>query len=112
MYDPSPAIVNSLEPRTRVAAIHLLNAFRSAGVPLIASSGRRGIVEQVGYVLTGKSRTYSSKHLEGKAFDVDVAGWNRDAIPEAFWPILWGYAAQLGLNAPLKSWDKAHLEMP
>jgi hypothetical protein len=112
VFDPSPQILEGLEPRTRSAAIQLLNAFRTAGVPLIASSGRRTIVEQTSLVFAGKSRTFSSKHLSGRAFDVDVAGWSRDSIPAAFWPILWGYAAQLGLSAPLKTWDKGHLESP
>lgn len=112
MYDPSPGIVESLEPLTRARAIYLLNAFRAAGVPLIATSGRRGYFEQAYLVATGKSRTLTSKHLAGKAFDVDIAGWSRDAVPPAFWTILKSYSAQLGLVNPVFSWDKGHLESP
>lgn len=111
-YDPSLEILAGLEPGTRVRAIYLLNAFRNAGVPLVASSGRRTIWQQSILVARGASRTYNSKHLVGKAFDIDVAGWSRDALPQSFWLILWRYAESLGLNAPYKSWDKGHLETP
>lgn len=110
MYDPSPEVVNGLEPATRVRAIYLLNAFRAAGIPLMATSGRRTYGEQLKLVWEGKSKTVSSKHLTGRAFDVDVAGWSRDALPYNFWAVLWQYAEGLGLRAPLKTWDKGHFE--
>lgn len=97
MYDPSIEVVSGLEPNTQRAAVYLLNAFRAAGVPLMATSGRRSTAEQFKLVITGKSRSFTSKHLSGKAFDVDVAGWSRDAIPPAFWNIIGPYAESMGL---------------
>lgn len=112
MYDPTPANIYSLEPNTQVRAIYLVNAFRAAGIPLLVTSARRSYTEQISLLWQGKTRTLNSKHLQGRAFDVDVMGWSRDAIPDAFWFVLWDYAAALGLNTPYKSWDKGHLESP
>jgi uncharacterized protein YcbK (DUF882 family) len=111
MYDPTPANVDSLEPGTRLRCIYLVNAARSAGVPLLVTSARRSYSEQVALVWQGKSKTFNSKHLQGRAFDVDVAGWDRDALPDSFWSVLWQYAEGLGLKVPLKSWDKGHFEL-
>lgn len=39
-----------------------------------------------------------SKHLSGQAFDVDVVGWSRDALPRWWWLALGQYAERLGLR--------------
>lgn len=98
MYDPSPSVIESLEPRTASLCIQLLNAARAAGVPLIASSGRRSYWEELQLYWAGRSRTLNSRHLTGNAFDVDVIGWSRDALPLAFWNALGPYGERLGLK--------------
>jgi len=41
----------------------------------------------------------NSKHLQGRAFDVDWSGWNRDAVPPSFWHLLGPWAERyLGLR--------------
>lgn len=115
MYDPSPGILAQLEPDTRLRAVYLLNAFRAAGIPLMATSGRRSVAEQFSLVWAGKSRSFTSAHLSGRAFDVDVAGWSRDALPLAFWQILGPYGEALGLRwgGRWQSFvDRGHFEAP
>lgn len=109
-YDPTPSSVAGLEPATQIRCIYLVNAARAAGIPLLVTSGRRSYFEQLSLVWSGKSKTLSSRHLQGRAFDVDVAGWSRDALPDSFWRSLWAYAEGLGLKVPLKTWDKGHFE--
>lgn len=110
MYDPTPANVDSLEPRTQLLCIYLVNAARSAGIPMLVTSARRTYSEQLSLLWAGKTRTLNSKHLQGRAFDIDVAGWSRDALPDSFWESVWSYAEGLGLKVPLKDWDKGHFE--
>lgn len=98
MYDPSPGVISGLEPHTAALAIELLNAARSVGIPLIATSGRRSYWEELRLVWAGKSHTMASKHLQGRAFDIDVAGWSRDALPAWFWNELGPFAESLGLS--------------
>lgn len=109
-YDPTPQHLQGLEPYTRALAIYLVSAARQAGVPLIITSSRRSFSEQIQLVMAGKSRTFTSRHLSGKAFDVDVMGWNRDDVPREFWLALGPYAQRLGLKWPLPDWDPAHFE--
>lgn len=110
MYDPTLEQINTLEPNTQSRAIYLVNAARAVGIPLMVTSARRTYTEQLQLLWQGKTRTLNSKHLQGRAFDIDVAGWSRDALPDYFWRGLWAYAEGLGLKVPLKSWDKGHFE--
>lgn len=54
--------------------------------------------EQRVLVNRGLSRTLRSKHLEGRAFDVDVLGMNRDAVPRWWFAALGQYGESLGLK--------------
>lgn len=110
MNDPTLGHLQTLEPRTRALATQLIIAVRTAGIPLIITSSKRGITEQIQLVWEGKSKTYNSKHLSGRAFDVDVAGWSRDAVPRWFWDALGNFARQLGLKWPIPDWDPGHFE--
>jgi hypothetical protein len=110
VYDPTHTHLAQLDPRTRILATYLVIAARDAGVPLIITSSRRSQWEQIKLVMAGRSRTLNSRHLTGKAFDVDVAGWDRNAVPRVFWDTLGPYAEKLGLKWPLPDWDPAHFE--
>lgn len=108
--DPTPGHLAQLEPTTRRLATYLIIAARRAGVPLIITSSKRSRTEQLKYFVSGTSRTLNSRHLYGRAFDVDVAGWNRNSVPRVFWDALGPYAEGLGLKWPLPDWDPAHFE--
>jgi len=99
-----------LEPQTRLLAVYLITALRTAGIPAIITSARRSYAEQIKLVMAGKSRTFNSRHLTGKAFDIDVSGWSRQDIPRWFWDAVGPYAERLGLKWPLPDWDPAHFE--
>lgn len=74
-------------------------AAREAGYPLVITSGRRTQAEQNAHVAAGRSRTRRSKHLTGEAFDVDIFGIDRNAVPRWFWALLGPWAErELGLT--------------
>lgn len=108
--DPTPGHLAQLDQKTRLLATYLVIAARRAGVPLIITSSRRTRLEQLGHLLAGRSKTLNSAHLYGRAFDVDVAGWSRSAVPRVFWDALGPYAEGLGLKWPIPSWDPGHFE--
>lgn len=110
MYDPTINHLLQLEPRTQSLAYFLVSAVRQRGVPLIITSSRRSVFEQIGHVLAGRSKTFSSRHLSGRAFDVDVYGWNRKDVPRWFWDDLGRFAVGLGLKWPVPDWDPGHFE--
>lgn len=117
MIDPTLAQLVTLDPKMRELATILLTALREAGIPAIitALGARRGTTEQRRLVAGGRSKTLRSKHLTGHAFDIDVAGLNRDAIPREFWNIVGPWAEQnLGLRwgGRFKGfWDPGHFEI-
>lgn len=94
--DPTPAQVAALRPGTRDKAIHLINALRSVGVPAIIGplGGKRTIKQQLQLYGSGRgvTTTVKSRHIYGAAFDIDVAGMNRDDVPKWWWPIIGQYA--------------------
>jgi len=96
--DPTPGHLRQLQPATAARARDLVNAARAAGWPLWISSGRRSETEQRRHVAAGRSRTLSSRHLTGRAFDVDVLGLGRDEIPKEFFDALGAYGEALGLK--------------
>jgi len=98
MYDPTLAHLANLAPKIRTPATYLIIAARNVGIPLIVSSSRRSVWEQTKLVLSGRSRTLNSAHLRGQAFDVDVVGWKREALPTAFLSSLGEYGEGLGLT--------------
>lgn len=98
MADETQYHLARLEPRTRQAAFVLVDAARRAGIPLVISSSRRSLSEQKALLLQGRTRTLQSKHLAGKAFDVDWFGVNRDQVPPWLWSALGPFAEKnLGL---------------
>lgn len=87
-----------LQPYIAARAFALINGLRAAGVPAYISSSTRTVSQQASLVRRGTSRTMQSKHLDGRAFDIDVLGWSRDALPKAWWLAVGEYAESLGLN--------------
>lgn len=111
--DQTARHLESLEPTTRAAAVALVDALREAGVPAIITSSRRTFEEQRRLVIAGRSRTLRSKHLSGKAFDLDVYGWRRENLPAWFWAAVGPYAERIGLTWGGRwrsPWDPGHFE--
>lgn len=92
--DPTPAIIQDLEPLTARAALTMVWAAREAGIPLIIISGRRNALQNA-----SAGGAVGSHHLTGRAFDVQILGYTRDQIPLAWWTALGEWAEQnLGLR--------------
>ncbi len=114
MYDPTEEMIYGLNPTTANQARWLVWACRTAGAPVIITSGRRSQAEQHRLFDAGRTKTLQSKHLRGEAFDIDVAGLSRDAVPTWFWNTVGPWAeSQLGLvwGGRWKSiYDPGHFE--
>lgn len=96
--DQSIRHLNTLQARPAALGFQLVNALRAAGIPAYISSGRRTNNEQAKLVSSGKSRTLNSKHLSGRAFDIDILGYGRDDLPKWWWLQVGQYAERLGLT--------------
>ena len=85
--DPTQAQVDTLDPEMAWRAAALINALRDEGYPagIVALGARRTPSEQAPLVREGRSLTLRSRHLSGRAFDLDILGVNRDSVPEWFW---------------------------
>lgn len=104
--------IHELDEETGTRAFQFIAVARYYGVPveIRALGARRTSAQQTALVQAGKSKTMNSRHLEGRAFDIDIQGWNRDSIPKEFWPWVAEVASSVGLKQPLPSWDPGHLE--
>ena len=87
-----------LHPAIQTPAAQFINGLRDVGVYAYISSGKRTTAEQRALVASGASKTMNSKHLTGKAFDFDVVGWNRDALPRWWLDKVGEYGESLGLR--------------
>jgi uncharacterized protein YcbK (DUF882 family) len=94
MYDPTQEKIAGLDPYMQYLAIELVNSAREAGIPLMVISGRRSLDynRQVG-------GAPNSKHLSGRAIDVQVAGYTREQLPMSWWQAVGQWAQRnLGLR--------------
>ena len=96
--DQTLAHLNRLQPRAAALGFQLINAMRAAGIPAHISSGRRTHAEQASLVQRGASKTMQSKHVDGRAFDIDILGYGRDDLPKWWWLQVGQYAERLGLR--------------
>jgi len=107
--------IYQLSPDIQLAAWYMVYLVRSAGIPLQITSTLRTRDEQSALVASGRSQTFSSKHLTGQAFDVDIHGWGRDEIPEWWFYQLGELGEALGLRWGGRFsgfWDPGHFENP
>jgi len=112
--DPTDDHLRQLSREVAPLAFQLIYAARVAGLPLIITSSRRSPAEQSHLVRTGRSRTMQSAHLTGDAFDVDVAGLQRDRVPHWVWDAIGPYGEALGLvwgGRWRGLWDPGHFEL-
>lgn len=111
--DPTIGHLQALAPKAQQAAFRMVNHVRSVGVPLIVTSSVRTPADQAGLLALGRTRTLRSKHLTGRAFDVDVHGFARTAIPKWWFYQLGQLAEPLGLRWGGNFsgfWDPGHFE--
>jgi peptidoglycan L-alanyl-D-glutamate endopeptidase CwlK len=91
--------LQQLDPLIQDKALRFVNyARQSLRLPLVITSTRRSPEQQAALVAAGRSKTLQSKHLTGRAFDVDMLGWNRDAVPSWVWSELGPAGALFGLT--------------
>jgi peptidoglycan L-alanyl-D-glutamate endopeptidase CwlK len=99
MYvDPTPAILDGLEPRMQVKAEQFIDYLRRRGLPIVITSGRRSLATQRILVSQGRSTTLQSRHLDGLAFDVDLAHVGRNQVPAWIWDSIGPIGEQFGLT--------------
>jgi len=111
--DRSDKHIQSFEPKTAALALRLINDLRAEGIPAYISSGRRTTSEQKALVAKGASKTLKSRHITGRAFDIDILGYGRDELPQWFWDLVGQYGESLGLKwgGRFKGfYDGAHFE--
>lgn len=89
--DETERHIRSLAPDFQPYVVHFVSEVRRAGVPLLVISGRRSAItnREAGGVT-------NSLHLYGYAFDVQVMGYPREALPVRFWAILGAFWEQMG----------------
>ena len=96
--DPTLEQLAGLDASVQQKAIDLVNMARAVGIPLIVTSGLRSREQQAQLVRRGLSRTLASRHLSGRAFDVDLLGINRDNVSTKVWQWLGPHGESLGLT--------------
>lgn len=112
--DQTIRYLNTLQPAVAARGFQFINALRQAGIPAYISSGRRTYTEQARHVASGASNTMKSKHIEGRAFDVDILGYNRDDLPKWWWLAIGQYGERLGLRWGgrwTSPYDAGHFEL-
>lgn len=85
MNDPTAANIARMVPALQPFVIEFTNIARGAGLPVIVTSTLRTPAEQQQLLRAGRTQTLNSLHVQGRAFDVDLYGWNRDAVPAWVW---------------------------
>jgi peptidoglycan L-alanyl-D-glutamate endopeptidase CwlK len=95
--DPTPYILAGLSPLIADRAEAFVDYLRRAGLPLIITSGLRTLAQQRVLLAQRRTTTLRSKHLDGLAFDVDIYGVNRNAVPSWIWDAIGPIGEQYGL---------------
>ena len=102
---PSNQRISELHPDVALRARILVDLFKRFGLSIVVTGGRRGYVEQLGLYLKGRllpggvvTGTLRSKHLSGRAFDISVAGFSPDQVPDRLWRTIGRVGELLGLS--------------
>lgn len=97
--DNTAAWIATLAPGVDSAAVEFINELRVRyQLPAVITSGRRDTATQQALLQQGRTTTLQSAHLSGRAFDVDMYGWNRDAVPRWVWDLIGPVGEQHGLR--------------
>ena len=96
--DPTPRLVANLERDFQKRVIVMVNWARSQGVPLVVISGVRTPAAQARLIRAGRTTAVRSRHLTGRAVDVQVLGFTTAQLPAAFWNWLGSVGEAVGLT--------------
>ena len=86
--DPTWAQLLTLDHGFRDVVLQFINELRSVHkLPAVIQPGGalRSSSEQTRLVAAGRSRTQTSRHLAGRAVDIDFYGLGRNAVPSWVW---------------------------
>jgi peptidoglycan L-alanyl-D-glutamate endopeptidase CwlK len=97
VIDPTPGHLVRLTPRLATKAEQFIDYLRVRGLPIIITSSLRTPSQQRVLVSQGRSTTLQSKHLDGRAFDVDIAGVGRNSVPSWIWDSIGPLGESFGL---------------
>jgi peptidoglycan L-alanyl-D-glutamate endopeptidase CwlK len=98
IVDPTPGHLAKLAPRISFKAEQFIDHLRFRGLPIIITSSLRTPSQQRVLVSQGRSTLLQSKHLDGLAFDVDIAGVGRNAVPAWIWDSIGPIGESFGLT--------------
>ena len=105
MAIPDARALSSLDPDFAVRVYWLLRIARYYGVPVVITEARRTPERQRWLYASGRTRpgpiltnTLRSKHLEGRAVDLDIRGVRPDDVPQYVWDWLGSLGEWLGLT--------------
>jgi len=96
--DPTPAKLAEVDPTFRRRVVGFVNAVRGAGVPLIVISGFRSVEQQRALIAAGRTTATRSRHLEGRAVDVQWAGLLSTQVPGPWWDWIGSVGEHFGLR--------------
>jgi peptidoglycan L-alanyl-D-glutamate endopeptidase CwlK len=97
--DPTGPLVDALDRYVGNLAVDLVNELRVTNRwPIAVTSGVRTPEQQAALVRAGRSRDLNSKHLQGRAFDLDWLGLDRNAVPRGVWDVAGPLGESLGLT--------------
>lgn len=95
----------TLEGRTKEAAYYLIYILRYFGLPGIITEARRTAARQADLYAQGRTRpgpivtnTLQSNHITGRAFDIDMSGFNAVDVPLNVWQFSGEVGEYLGLR--------------
>lgn len=100
MTDPTLGQIRTLASWVQPIAAQFIDAARDRWdypAVIVAGGARRSVAAQKKLVSAGRSTTLSSKHVLGRAWDVDMYGWNRDDVPWYVYSDLGDLAHEMGV---------------
>lgn len=84
----SDSRLSTLDASGRATARALVAYARSFGLPVVVTSARRTAAEQAALTPAAglyKASPATSKHVQGRAFDLAFSGWDWRDVPYEYW---------------------------
>lgn len=97
-FERTVAQLRTLHPSIQREAATFVYVAHVLGVPFQITEGRRSLQRQHQLLREGRSQTLASRHLSGRAFDIDVMGVPPDNVPQAVWDFGGVLGEALGLR--------------
>jgi peptidoglycan L-alanyl-D-glutamate endopeptidase CwlK len=104
--------MSQYDPAFARRASRFLDALERKGYRPKITSGHRSLAEQRLLVLSGRSWTVNSKHLQGRAIDISILGVVPDAVPKSVWMTVGKIGERYGLRwgGRWRVFDASHFE--